>query len=317
MNILLIAMDFYGYEFDIVRTYKSMRYNVDLIYDTPYKINKFTNKEKFLKKTHNYQANLLKKLTTKYDYVITIVGRFLSTLFLEELKNKNENAIFVLYLWDDVRRVENFSSVSNFYDKIFSFDRFDCKEYSFSFLPLFYTDDFKVKSCEKKYDLYGSFWNHSDRLNVIHLTINNTPKLKCYFYIKMGKISYIIQLFKKIMGKSISNENIHYWLKSISRENNIKYMCESKAILDIQFPSQKGLTLRTIESIGVGIKLITTNEDIKYYDFYNPNNILIIDRENPIIDEKFLKTPYMKLNDEIYDKYSINNWARCLLYEEK
>ena len=55
-------------------------------------------------------------------------------------------------------------------------------------------------------------------------------------------------------------------------------------------------------------KFITTNKDIVNYDFYNSNNILVIDRKNPIIDFDFLMTPYEELDENIYYKYSLENW---------
>ena len=44
------------------------------------------------------------------------------------------------------------------------------------------------------------------------------------------------------------------------------------------------------------------------YDFYNENNILIIDRENPVIDQNFIDLPYELLPNEIYEKYSLSSW---------
>ena len=54
--------------------------------------------------------------------------------------------------------------------------------------------------------------------------------------------------------------------------------------------------MRTIEiALGMRKKSITTNLDIKEYDFYDKNNILIIDRKNPIINKEFLETNYHEL----------------------
>ena len=94
-------------------------------------------------------------------------------------------------------------------------------------------------------------------------------------------------------------------------------MNQSKAVLDIQFSSQIGLTMRSIECIGMGVKLITTNTSIRKYDFYNENNILIIDRENPIIDWDFLDKQYEEIEEKIYEKYSLKNWIDVILTDKK
>ena len=66
--------------------------------------------------------------------------------------------------------------------------------------------------------------------------------------------------------------------------------------------------MRNIEILGLKRKLITTNKDIVNYDFFNENNIFILDRNNPIIDISFLEKPYVMLNEDIYKKYSLKNW---------
>lgn len=75
-------------------------------------------------------------------------------------------------------------------------------------------------------------------------------------------------------------------------------------------PLQTGLTMRTIESIGAQKKLITTNRDIVNYDFYRPENILIVDRERPAVDAEFLAEPYIGLDETIYHRYSLREWPR-------
>ena len=73
------------------------------------------------------------------------------------------------------------------------------------------------------------------------------------------------------------------------------------------------MTMRTIEILGLKRKLITTNKDIVNYDFYNSNNILVIDRDNPKFDISFIEKPYIELKEEIYKKYSLENWILEIL----
>lgn len=60
-------------------------------------------------------------------------------------------------------------------------------------------------------------------------------------------------------------------------------------------------------------KIITTNKSIISYDFYNPNNIFILDEDKPVnINPAFFTTPYEPLSDEIYHKYTIQNWVKTV-----
>jgi len=83
---------------------------------------------------------------------------------------------------------------------------------------------------------------------------------------------------------------------------------KTKVVLDVQHPKQTGLTMRTIEMIGMHKKLITTNQSIRKYDFYNPVNIAVIDRNDIKIPEGFLDKPYSEIEDAIYNKYSLESW---------
>lgn len=65
--------------------------------------------------------------------------------------------------------------------------------------------------------------------------------------------------------------------------------------------------------LGMEKQLITTNKDIKNYDFYNKNNISIFERTHSSFDVAQLDREYNTLNDEIYYKYSLENWIYDVL----
>ena len=97
----------------------------------------------------------------------------------------------------------------------------------------------------------------------------------------------------------------------------IELYAKSNVILDISHPGQSGLTMRTFEAIGAGKKLITTNADIKNYPFYNSNNIYVISRSQIILDRKFFFEKYNPLNQELYDKCSIDGWIEDIFFGEE
>ena len=84
----------------------------------------------------------------------------------------------------------------------------------------------------------------------------------------------------------------------------------SRCVLDVEHGKQRGLTIRTIEMLGMGKKVITTNALIAQYDFYNPQNFFILDRENPVLDMSFLETPYIPLSGEIQEKYCLDSFLK-------
>lgn len=86
----------------------------------------------------------------------------------------------------------------------------------------------------------------------------------------------------------------------------------SRCILDAPQAGQSGLTIRTIECLGAKRKLITTNKDIKKYDFYNENNIFVF-TDTIDVNSKFFNSPFVDIDESIYMKYSLREWLRTIL----
>jgi hypothetical protein len=66
--------------------------------------------------------------------------------------------------------------------------------------------------------------------------------------------------------------------------------------------------MRTLEALGAGKKLVTTNSAIVQYDFFCSDNILVVDRNSPRIPESFFQVPYKQLSSQLYKKYSVSGW---------
>jgi hypothetical protein len=63
--------------------------------------------------------------------------------------------------------------------------------------------------------------------------------------------------------------------------------------------------MRTFESLGAGRKLITTNQEIKKYPFYDEQNILVINRENIRLNTEFFKTDFKKIEENLLESMSL------------
>ena len=179
-----------------------------------------------------------------------------------------------------------------------------------------YTDDFcrDLSYTEHKYDVSFIGTIHSDRYKVVK-ALKKIVAHKClngywYCYLQSKFIYHFYKATKDEFSDS-QIEDFKFEKKDSSEIADI--VNQSKSVLDIQHPNQTGLTMRTIEMIGMNKKLITTNASIVNYDFYNKKNILIIDRDNPQIDVSFFSTPSEKLNPEIYQKYSLSSWILDVL----
>lgn len=317
-RILFIGPNFMGYEKAIKDTLEQKGYTVDYYDDRPsnnfwtkaiIRINKQLYKYK-IDKYYNYIWNEIKELDYKYFFSLNIEA--MPLWFIKRLRANFNSTFFIFYSWDSIANKKNNIYYLEFFDKVLSFDENDCKKYpQIIFRPLFYINDYKKISTTKdyKYDFCFIGTAHSDRYVLIEKLKSQIIKLKASYFWFLYLNSKKLYLWNKITNPCFKNASIKdFKYKPLNPKDVLNYISQSKIIIDIQHPKQTGLTMRTIEMIGAKKKLITTNINIKYYNFYKPENIYIIDRSNPIINTDFIKQEYKEIDNEIYDKYSIDFW---------
>lgn len=236
------------------------------------------------------------------DYFFVISGGSFSIDFLKALRVKNPGIKLILFLWDTLESTE-FIETYKEYDYIFTYDREDVKKYNFIFRTSFYLEELKqyyIEFEKRKIDLYylGEIKN-IERYRFIE---------KFYDYCKINNIRFFLKLYlRKNKKKMVENCNQEIIIKKkIDYKENLKIVNNSKVIIDIKHLKQTGLTLRSFESVGSESKLITTNQDIKNYDFYNEENILIIKNIDEIekINKEFFEKEYKKIDSKIKNRYS-------------
>lgn len=250
----------------------------------------------------------LKDNNIEIDIVLVTSGQNLLVETLEELHGLYPQAVFVWHIWDSIKSVREYESNKRYFDHIISFDKIDAENYHLPCLPNFYIKE--IQRERKKYDISFVGTEHSIRMSVLKKLVENKSDSSIYIYLLNGGIKALTRYIK--IWK--------YWrvikylkLFPVDYEKVLEIMSSSRCILDIPYPEQTGLTSRPMEAMGVHAKLITTNKHIKEYDFYNPNNIYVIDLENIVFpDKEFITGKYEEVPDDILKKYRIDNWCEQL-----
>ena len=320
-RILLIALT--EYSKGIIQELQHMGAIVDYMCDKPNNgvVCKTLGRMKFkpyLKVINNYYKDKVRGFSAnKYDYILSIRGEYTPVESVQLLKDTFPNARLILYMWDSIRNNRGIDSKWEYYDKVWTFDRIDylANKDRIDFLPLFYYNSFLPEAASGyKYDISFVGTGHEDRVKIIKGIKVQCEKagLRMFEYIFLPHV--LIYLRNKLINKSykdIKKQDIHFNL--MPTEKAYKIYSESRCVVDIESPTQCGLTMRTIEMIGLRKKLITTNQDIVNYDFYDSNNIMVVDRNNFQIDTEFVNKPYKALSDEVYQKYSLHGWLLQVL----
>lgn len=263
-----------------------------------------------------YDEIIEKTKDNKYDYILFIKGESISKRIVEKLRSCHPEAKLIMYVWDSVQFSKNAYSLKDCFDKFCTFDTRDSEYFKIFQLPLFYVpayEEIANNSQDKEFDLMFVGTVHNDRYEFVKGIVEQIEKVggTCFtrFYFP-SKVNFYKQKWDNPNFRSVKIADFVF--ESMSRAELLKYYAKSRIQIDIQDPLQTGLTMRTIETLGAKKKLITTNKHVKDYDFYNPNNILIVDRKSPIIDEEFILSPYEEISEVIYKKYSLSSWLNAL-----
>ena len=240
----------------------------------------------------------------KQDIILTIKGDFVSPEGVENLKKYTSKLIG--FFNDSISRYPRTVDVLNYYDEIFSFEKKDCEKYNLQFAT-----NFIYNLTEKKEQENFEF----DVFNISSKDKRSEIIFRIAAILKSVNISHKLILFSKKPAQ-IKN-SVEIINKTINLETVNEYIKKSKALIDIHREGQNGLSFRVFESLGWHKKLITTNQNIVNYDFYNPNNILVINSEKIEIPLSFFETNYEEVSNKILHKYSINGWIDLVLLKNK
>jgi hypothetical protein len=67
--------------------------------------------------------------------------------------------------------------------------------------------------------------------------------------------------------------------------------------------------MRAFEAMASKTKYITTNSEVKKYDFYSPNNVFVLDEDNIQINREFIDSPFEDISTELIEKYSVRQFV--------
>ena len=320
--VLLISPSTFNYHRSITTTLSKLGYNVTWWDERAY--NNFLYKlslRAFPKLTKKYfdkpYIDKLSELDSQsITQVLIIKGEGISRRVALEMRKKLTNASFGLYLWDSLENVNGVINILDIFDSISTFDPYDSKDFNWVYRPLFSRNlqfSKKEKTIPNRYDwcFIGSV--HSDRHRVIHRLRKSSCKDRSSFvfcYIQ----SPIVLLFRKIIDWTL-------WFapkgtlstQSMSAVDVQHYFHLSAAVLDIEHPKQRGLTMRTIETLISEKKLITTNKNIINSSLYDSSRVDIINRGDPQLRNDFFDSPFLPIPDFLKYYYSCDGWISELL----
>lgn len=239
----------------------------------------------------------------KYDVCLIFRPDLLHPKVLKFIQDNIESRKVVY--WDSFYKIPKLKETVTYFNEYYSFEEEDCIKYNLKKISNFYIH--KSSNAVPTHDAF--FFGSKDA------RFTNILKVISYLRDKQWNAKAIIVAKKtKSKSKPIKAEGVKITETSTVFSEIYKYSENTKVVIDVAHPNQKGLSMRPYECLGLERKLITNNAEIKKYDFYNPNNIYIIeDFDNLDIPDSFLEQHYEKISEDIYNKYHISMWLQNIL----
>ena len=319
-RLLLICPEFFSYHRDISARVEGLGYHVVWWNDRPssaalYKLALRLFPRLMAPLTRRHYAARLRALERpgRFEHVLVVKGESLSTGTITALRTALPNARFTYYTWDGIANVRGAMAIVPMFDAAATFDPVDARQFGWAHRPLFArtiaTGSEEGRRC---YDWAFIGTLHSDRYRVLRRLArgNATARFYAFLYIP-GRLMWILRHLTN--WQLWSPGDIRVSLTPLSAEESRRATMLARAIVDVEHPRQRGLTMRTIETLMSGEKLVTTNACIYQSDLYHPSRVCVIDRRAPTVPAGFLASPVASLTSETRARYSIDGWLEDLL----
>lgn len=320
-HVLLVSPLTFSYHISISETLRSMGYDVTWWDERASSSTWYKLALRFFPTwtTHCSESIFLEKLSelasTPISHVLIVKGEGLSQKVALKVRETFSSASMGLYLWDGSENVKGIKNILPAFDTVSTFDPKDAEIFGWHYRPLFWRKINIKKNISQStlFDWCFIGTIHSDRHRVIHrLRKQGGSKVKSFVFAYFQSplilfIRYFLDWTLWFAPKGTLST------KSMPALDVAEKMESSKAMLDVEHPRQRGFTMRTIETLLAGKKLVTTNKHILGTNLYHPSRVHIIDRENPSIPSQFLEQPYVEISELVKEYYSCEGWVSELL----
>lgn len=218
-------------------------------------------------------------------------------------RSVSEDTRLILYLLNPAFFSDDYTKLSKRWE-IWTFAKADSEKFGFRYGGTFYNPHL-LKLTETEYReskqtdilFVGTDKGRKTYINELEHILTNDG-IKCDFR--------VVDNFKSLFSTQYSRE--------VSYLDLCKLICRTKVLLDVVQDGQYGLTLRVMEAILFGKKVITTNKYLANDDDFATNdNIYILDKYNFKGLKSFILQPVVPYSENLKQKYSFYIWMERLL----
>ncbi len=316
-RILLIGIDYFAYAKEICAALRRLGHTVDFhpIEDAGFasKTAKKLAERTYARRLAAYHDRVIEgSAGNGYGTVLFIQCHHMQHSALERLRDLHPKARFVLYNWDSLA-THDYCAWLRHFDHVATFDPADAQALGIAYLPLFAIPRFFEIDHQraKTQDLYfvgaiGTLHRFA-ALERLH-AFCEANRLATRFHLKCSPVMQLTLLKERKSLPGVTGRSLSF--------NGIVDMLEaSRGTFDFANHAQTGYTMRLIENMCAGRKIVTENRRILDEPFYREDRFLLVDGYDFSQVPEFLARPITSQLD--VEAFGIDNWAAQLLDREK
>lgn len=215
-------------------------------------------------------------------------------------KDKNGKIKKYIFIWNIITRNLNYNVFKDYKEhfELYDYDENDCRNYGIKFNTIMYDKTLILPTTLIEYDVFflGFLKDKITKIKNIYEMLEKNNVLPYFYIISKEKVKEDLPFY-------ITSQYVHY-------DQYLEMLSKSRCILDITQEYQTGFSMRVMESIFFDKKLISDNQALLSADFYNNNNIFVLDTNNSITLNEFMTLPMIPYPDSIKDYYSFEEWLK-------
>lgn len=306
-SILMIGVKFYHYNDEIIRKMESYGANVSFFYERDTSL--LFGLVKFLKKGNteaiqrkHYQGILKRIAGRQFDYLLVIKGYRLEGAFVESIRKSSPRIRTIMYQWDSYSIWDcDYRHLIPFFDSVTTFDYNDSEELHLGYVPTFSTDEFgNLPQKQPDYDLFFC-GNYTYPRYLFLKKLIRFAEQRGYSLKTKLVMTWKYYLQERWHGIRLDPALISF--RKLSKEEYVDHFSRSLVIVDFTSDGQAGLTMRSLDALSAGKKLLTNNPNIFREPGVRDGQVAVYNPEALDIDPAFMTQQTFEGSD-----YSIERW---------
>lgn len=314
MKILFFGLNYHDYTRNIIDEMISLGCDVTYVDIQPrsvsFKVIRTLRRNLYDRYLELHHASAIKESkVTAYDKVIFLQAHQISPKNLLDLRIAQPKAEFTLYNWDSLSN-HDYRLQAKWFDRVLTFDPVDARENGYSYLPLFCSRF--MQGLRRDRAEPGSVFMVGNIVMPGRYAAVETFRRYCtenrLSFKQHLKISPVVWF--NLVRNGLFPHDVSF--RSIDKPALRSLIETTSAAFDFANHVQSGQTMRMMENLCLGKKIVTSNTWVKLEPFYSPDRIHVFESLDFSGVSDFLNGD-LRNKDADFPQYHIQSFVRQLL----